>query len=90
MYITGLRIGDAVHLPVTAVDAKTMVLRVIGKGNKERILPINQPLLYGECCPKCGSEHVRLIGKSERVVITYEEVQRGMFGWLMTLIRGDP
>jgi site-specific recombinase XerD len=45
IYVTGLRIGDAVRLPVTAVDSKTMVLRVIGKGNKERILPINQPLL---------------------------------------------
>jgi len=45
MYVTGLRIGDAVQLPVSAVDSKSMVLRVLGKGNKERILPINQPLL---------------------------------------------
>ena len=45
---------------------------------------------YGECCPKCGSERVRLIGKSERVAIPYEEVKRGMFGWLKTLARGDP
>jgi site-specific recombinase XerD len=45
MYVTGLRIGDAVRLPVTAVDSQTMVLRVLGKGNKERILPINQPIL---------------------------------------------
>jgi len=45
---------------------------------------------YGECCPKCGSERVRLIGKSERVAIPHEEVQRGMFGWLKTLARGDP
>jgi len=45
MYAAGLRIGDAVRLPITAVDAKTMVIRVIGKGDKERILPINPPLL---------------------------------------------
>jgi len=45
---------------------------------------------YGECCPKCSSERVRLIGKSERVAIPHEEVQRGRFGWLMTLTRGDP
>jgi site-specific recombinase XerD len=45
MYVTGQRIGDAVWLPITAVDSQTMVLRVLGKGNKERILPINQPLL---------------------------------------------
>ena len=45
---------------------------------------------YGECCPKCGSERVRLMGESERVAIPREEVQRGMFGWLKTLARGDP
>jgi len=45
MYVTGLRIGDAVRLPVSAIDSKTMVLRVIGKGNKERIVPINPSLL---------------------------------------------
>ena len=45
---------------------------------------------YGECCPKCSSERVRLIGKSERVAIPIEEVQQGRFGWLMTLTRGDP
>jgi len=45
MYVTGLRIGDAVRLPITAVDSQSMVLRVIGKGNKERIIPIQQPLL---------------------------------------------
>jgi integrase/recombinase XerD len=45
MYATGLRIGDAIRLPITAVDAEAMVLRVIGKGNKERIIPINDSLL---------------------------------------------
>jgi site-specific recombinase XerD len=45
MYVTGLRIGDAVRLPVSAVDSKSMVLRVIGKGNKERIVPITPSLL---------------------------------------------
>ena len=45
MYACGLRIGDAVGLPVSAVDSKEMVLRVIGKRNKERIIPINEPTL---------------------------------------------
>jgi site-specific recombinase XerD len=45
MYATGLRIGDAVRLPVSAVDSKAMILRVVGKGNKERVIPIHQPLL---------------------------------------------
>jgi site-specific recombinase XerD len=45
MYACGLRIGDAIRLPVSAVDSQNMVLRVIGKGNRERIVPINTSLL---------------------------------------------
>ena len=44
-YAYGLRIGEAVALPVTAVDSKQMVLRVIGKRNKERALPLTEPIL---------------------------------------------
>lgn len=45
MYAYGLRIGEAVTLPVTAVDSNRMVLRVIGKGNKERALPLTESIL---------------------------------------------
>jgi integrase/recombinase XerD len=41
-YAYGLRISEAVTLPVTAVDSKQMVLRVIGKRNKERVLPLTE------------------------------------------------
>jgi hypothetical protein len=45
---------------------------------------------YGDCCPKCGCERVLLLGESERVAIPLEDVQRGLFGWLKTMTRGDP
>ena len=45
IYAYGLRISEAVTLPVSAVDSKQMVLRVIGKGNKERLLPLTEPIL---------------------------------------------
>jgi len=45
IYAYGLRISEAVTLPVSAVDKKQMVLRVIGKGNKERLLPLTEPIL---------------------------------------------
>jgi site-specific recombinase XerD len=34
-----------VALPVSAVDSKRMLLRVIGKRNKERALPLTEPTL---------------------------------------------
>jgi site-specific recombinase XerD len=42
MYAYDLRIGEPVTLPVCAVHSKQMVLRVIGKGNKERILSLTE------------------------------------------------
>ena len=45
IYAYGLRITEAVTLPVSAVDSRQMVLRVLGKGNKERILPLTESIL---------------------------------------------
>ena len=45
IYAYGLRITEAVTLPVTAIDTKQMVLHVIGKGNKERLLPLTESIL---------------------------------------------
>ena len=45
IYAYGLRIGEAVTLPVTAVDSKQLLLRLIGKRNKERVLPLTESIL---------------------------------------------
>jgi len=45
IYACGLRIGETVELPVSAVDSKQMLLRVIGKRNKQRALPLAEPVL---------------------------------------------
>ncbi|MFK5926762.1 MAG: tyrosine recombinase XerC [Desulfuromusa sp.] len=41
-YSCGLRVGELTHLDVGAVDLETHQVRVLGKGNKERILPIGR------------------------------------------------
>jgi len=45
MYSCGLRIDEATRLTVRDIDAKAMLIRVIGKGNKERLVPLCQGLL---------------------------------------------
>lgn len=40
MYACGLRISEAVSLPISGIDAKQMGLHIVGKGNKERIVPL--------------------------------------------------
>ena len=45
MLALGLRIGDVVVLPVDSIDATQMLVRVIGKRNKERVVPLPDTLL---------------------------------------------
>jgi site-specific recombinase XerD len=45
MYACGLRMSEAISLPVSAVDSKQMLLHIIGKGNKERVVPLTEPVL---------------------------------------------
>jgi site-specific recombinase XerD len=45
MLALGLRIGDVLALTVQSINATQMIVRVIGKGNKERILPLPDTLL---------------------------------------------
>ena len=45
MYACGLRVSEAATLEVTAIDGIIGFIRVIGKGNKERQVPLPQPVL---------------------------------------------
>ena len=45
MYACGLRISETVKLPITAINSKQMLLRVVGKRNKERVVPLSEPTL---------------------------------------------
>jgi integrase/recombinase XerD len=45
MYACGLRITEAATLEITAIDGVNGFIRVIGKGNKERQVPLPQPVL---------------------------------------------
>ena len=42
MYASGLRVSELVGLPGTAVNLRQGVLRVLGKGNKERLVPLGE------------------------------------------------
>ena len=42
MYASGLRVSELVGLPGTALNLRQGVLRVLGKGNKERLVPLGE------------------------------------------------
>jgi integrase/recombinase XerD len=45
MYACGLRIGESLALPILAIDSNQMLLRIMGKGAKERAVPLPGSLL---------------------------------------------
>ena len=45
MYACGLRISEAATLEIGAIDRANMQLRIIGKGDRERLVPLPQPVL---------------------------------------------
>ncbi len=45
MYACGLRTNEARPLEVHSIDGDNQILRIIGKGNKERLIPIPTPTL---------------------------------------------
>lgn len=42
LYSTGLRVSELVKLPLSAVNLSSGFVRVLGKGNKERLIPFGQ------------------------------------------------
>jgi len=42
MYASGLRVSELVNLPTAAVNLRQGVLRVMGKGSKERLVPLGE------------------------------------------------
>ena len=42
MYAAGLRVSELVNLPTVAVNLRQGVLRVMGKGSKERLVPMGE------------------------------------------------
>ena len=47
MYACGLRIGEAATLEIAAVDSANLLLRIIGKGDKQRLIPLPPSILDG-------------------------------------------
>jgi site-specific recombinase XerD len=45
MYACGLRISEAATLEIGAIDSANLRLRIIGKGDRERLVPLPRPIL---------------------------------------------
>ncbi len=82
-YYTGMRLSELVSLTLASIDLNSMTIRVTGKGNKERIIPIHPDLLpFIECYLKareatvvtCNSFFVTSKGKPVYPKLIYRVV----------------
>ncbi|NOX72238.1 MAG: site-specific tyrosine recombinase XerD [Alphaproteobacteria bacterium] len=49
LYATGMRVSELVSLPVTAARGNPQMLLVMGKGGKERLVPLSPPARVATC-----------------------------------------
>ena len=64
LYSAGIRVGELVGLDWERVDVDAAALRVLGKGRKERVVPVGRPALralavYRDACRAAGQEATR-------------------------------
>jgi integrase/recombinase XerC len=92
LYNTGMRLGELINLKESQIDASSRVIKVLGKGNKERVIPVSGVLLEAVrdyqakkyalregVLPGGADGEVLLVGKSGRRLYpkyVYRVVQR--------------
>ena len=76
LYATGLRVTELVSLTIENMSVQQGVVRVIGKGNKERIMPIGEEAAYWVRQFMLYGRPVLLNGQSSDVVFPSQRAQQ--------------
>ncbi len=65
LYSTGIRVGELINLNIEDINLSNNILKVMGKGQKERIVPVNDTALkFIEYYINCG--RLKLINNSKK------------------------
>lgn len=76
LYATGLRVTELVSLTIENMSVQQSVVRVIGKGNKERIVPMGEEAAYWVRQFMLYGRPVLLNGQSSDVVFPSQRAQQ--------------
>ncbi|MFT5136272.1 MAG: integrase/recombinase XerD [Arenicella sp.] len=71
LYATGLRVSELVNLKLLEVNLQVGVVRIIGKGNKERLVPLGEQAIdYLERYLKCARSELLASKSSDAMFVT--------------------
>lgn len=95
LYETGMRRSELVNLKVNDIDWQATQLKVLGKGNKERIIPISKRLCQKleiylsekEQLPECDRQALLVTPKGRKIYDKY--VYRIVKKWLSMVTSAD-
>lgn len=73
-YATGIRVSELVNLNISDIDLSMCVLKVMGKGSKERVVP------FGEFCKQSIDDYLE----------HFQPVQNTTHGKLIVNLKGEP
>ncbi|HEX4879699.1 MAG TPA: site-specific tyrosine recombinase XerD [Limnobacter sp.] len=72
LYASGLRVSELVNLPMRAIDLNAGAVKVLGKGNKERLVPMGQPAQQAIQLYVTQARHLLLKNKpSDHLFVTH-------------------
>jgi integrase/recombinase XerC len=89
LYHTGMRLSELINLRESQVDSDNRTIKVLGKGNKERVIPVGPALMRaveeykrekGVWLEAPDREYLLVGGKGKRLYPKY--VYRAVKGWL--------
>lgn len=70
LYGTGIRLAELIHIEPSDINLSAKTVRVLGKGNKERIVPLNDSLLLALDAYKTEKKHFLGDNNSLKLLVT--------------------
>src|SRR5436305_2559184 len=79
LFETGMRVGEALGLQVQHMHLNDLdggYLRIVGKGNKERVIPLIDASHSARCCGNCSKRWAELVPSSVVMCVKADDMAR--------------
>jgi integrase/recombinase XerD len=88
LYASGLRVSELCELQLSDLDEETGVIRVVGKGNKQRLVPVGKAALQALAAYRGGARAQLLDGRASKYLFVTARGTRMSRQGFWKLLRG--